>query len=70
MRFVDENRKWFTPSPEIPSNNTGKYKNMVSGHSQFILQTVQFKVHLKLLTFGMIDVLLKRLLNVLWNCIL
>jgi glycosyltransferase involved in cell wall biosynthesis len=26
MRFVDENGKWFTPSPEIPSNNTGKYK--------------------------------------------
>ena len=26
MRFVDENGKWFTPSPEIPSNNTGRYK--------------------------------------------
>jgi glycosyltransferase involved in cell wall biosynthesis len=26
MRFEDENGKWFTPSPEIPSNNTGKYK--------------------------------------------
>tara|TARA_Y100001972_G_scaffold111360_1_gene144015 strand:- start:7006 stop:8445 length:1440 start_codon:yes stop_codon:yes gene_type:complete len=26
MRFEDENQKWFTPSPEIPSNNTGKYK--------------------------------------------
>jgi glycosyltransferase involved in cell wall biosynthesis len=27
MRFEDENGKWFTPSFEIPSNNTGKYKN-------------------------------------------
>ena len=26
MRFVDETGKWFTPSPEVPSNNTGKYK--------------------------------------------
>ena len=26
MRFVDENEKWFTPSPEVPSNNSGKYK--------------------------------------------
>jgi len=26
MRFVDENEKWFTPSPEIPSNNSGRYK--------------------------------------------
>jgi glycosyltransferase involved in cell wall biosynthesis len=26
MRFVDKNGKWFTPSPETPSNNTGKYK--------------------------------------------
>ena len=26
MRFEDENGKWFTPSPEIPSNNTGRYK--------------------------------------------
>ena len=26
MRFEDESGKWFTPSPEIPSNNTGKYK--------------------------------------------
>ena len=26
MRFKNENGKWFTPSPEIPSNNTGKYK--------------------------------------------
>jgi glycosyltransferase involved in cell wall biosynthesis len=26
MRFVDENGKWFTPSKEIPSNHTGKYK--------------------------------------------
>jgi glycosyltransferase involved in cell wall biosynthesis len=26
MRFKDENGKWFTPSPEVPSNNTGKYK--------------------------------------------
>jgi len=26
MRFEDEDGKWFTPSPEIPSNNTGKYK--------------------------------------------
>ena len=27
MRFVDEDGNWFTPSPEIPSNNTGRYKN-------------------------------------------
>ena len=26
MRFTDENGKWFTPSSEIPSNNSGKYK--------------------------------------------
>jgi glycosyltransferase involved in cell wall biosynthesis len=26
MRFEDDNGKWFTPSSEIPSNNTGKYK--------------------------------------------
>ena len=26
MRFEDKNGKWFTPSPEIPSNNSGKYK--------------------------------------------
>jgi len=26
MRFDDEDGNWFTPSPEIPSNNTGKYK--------------------------------------------
>jgi glycosyltransferase involved in cell wall biosynthesis len=26
MRFEDEKGEWFTPSPEVPSNNTGKYK--------------------------------------------
>jgi len=26
MRFADDKGKWFTPTPEIPSNNTGKYK--------------------------------------------
>ena len=26
MRFEDENGNWYTPSPEIPSNHTGKYK--------------------------------------------
>ena len=26
MRFEDENRDWFIPSPEIPSNHTGRYK--------------------------------------------
>ena len=26
MRFEDENGNWFTPSPEIPSNHTGRYK--------------------------------------------
>jgi hypothetical protein len=26
MRFEDENGNWFTPSKEIPSNNTGRYK--------------------------------------------
>ena len=26
MRFEDENGEWFTPSLEIPSNHTGKYK--------------------------------------------
>lgn len=26
MRFEDENKKWFTPSPEVPSNNSGRYK--------------------------------------------
>jgi|TARA_B110000977_G_C11072143_1_gene489889 glycosyltransferase involved in cell wall biosynthesis len=26
MRFVDEDGKWFTPSPEIPSNHRGTYK--------------------------------------------
>ena len=27
MRFEDEYGNWYTPSPEIPSNHTGKYKN-------------------------------------------
>ena len=26
MRFIDEKGEWFVPSKEIPSNNTGKYK--------------------------------------------
>jgi hypothetical protein len=26
MRFEDEDSNWFTPSPEIPSNNTGRYR--------------------------------------------
>jgi glycosyltransferase involved in cell wall biosynthesis len=26
MRFVDNNGKWFTPSPEIPSNHRGTFK--------------------------------------------
>ena len=26
MRFVDDKGKWFTPTPELPSNHTGKYK--------------------------------------------
>ena len=26
MRFVDENGDWFTPSPDIPSNHRGTYK--------------------------------------------
>jgi glycosyltransferase involved in cell wall biosynthesis len=26
MRFEDENGKWYVPTPEIPSNHTGKYK--------------------------------------------
>ena len=26
MRFVDENGNWFTPSKDVPSNHTGKYK--------------------------------------------
>ena len=26
MRFVDENGEWFTPSPEVPSNHRGTYK--------------------------------------------
>ena len=26
MRFEDENGKWFTPSPKVPSNNSGRYK--------------------------------------------
>ena len=25
MRFEDENGEWYTPTPEIPSNHTGKY---------------------------------------------
>ena len=25
MRFIDEKGNWFTPSPEVPSNNTGRY---------------------------------------------
>jgi len=27
MRFEDENGNWFTPSADVPSNHTGKYKN-------------------------------------------
>ena len=26
MRFVDENGNWFTPSPDVPSNHRGTYK--------------------------------------------
>ena len=26
MRFVDENGEWFTPSPDVPSNHRGTYK--------------------------------------------
>ena len=26
MRFIDENGNWFTPSPELPSNHRGTYK--------------------------------------------
>jgi len=26
MRFVDKNGEWFTPTPDIPSNHTGKYR--------------------------------------------
>jgi len=26
MRFEDENGEWFTPTPDLPSNHTGKYK--------------------------------------------
>ena len=26
MRFEDEDGNWFTPSPQVPSNHTGKYK--------------------------------------------
>jgi len=26
MRFEDENGEWYTPSADIPSNHTGKYK--------------------------------------------
>ncbi len=26
MRFINEKGKWFTPTPELPSNHTGKYK--------------------------------------------
>jgi glycosyltransferase involved in cell wall biosynthesis len=26
MRFVDDNGKWFTPTPDIPSNHRGTYK--------------------------------------------
>jgi glycosyltransferase involved in cell wall biosynthesis len=26
MRFIDENENWYEPSPELPSNHTGKYK--------------------------------------------
>ena len=62
MRFEDENGNWFTPSPDLPSNHTGKYKkNMENGPSQYIQQTGHYKDHLKPLTFGMIDVQLKTL---------
>jgi glycosyltransferase involved in cell wall biosynthesis len=27
MRFKDENGEWYTPSADVPSNHTGKYKN-------------------------------------------
>ena len=27
MQFIDENGDWFTPSPEVPSNHRGTYKN-------------------------------------------
>ena len=59
MRFEDEYGNWYTPSPEIPSNHTGRYKNHGSWAFPVIQQTAQFKAHLKLLIFGMIDVMLK-----------
>ena len=33
MRFVDENGEWFTPSPEVPSNHRGTYKE----HGEWVL---------------------------------
>jgi glycosyltransferase involved in cell wall biosynthesis len=31
MRFEDENGNWFTPSPSVPSNHTGRYKTHGKG---------------------------------------
>ena len=33
MRFVDENNNWFTPSPLVPSNHKGTYKE----HGEWVL---------------------------------
>ena len=33
MRFIDENGKWFTPSPDVPSNHRGTYKK----HGKWVL---------------------------------
>lgn len=33
MRFIDENGEWFTPSPEVPSNHRGTYKE----HGEWVL---------------------------------
>jgi glycosyltransferase involved in cell wall biosynthesis len=55
MRFVDEEGKWFTPTPKVPSNHTCRYTQHGKWLYPFFQQTDLFKGLLKHLTFGMID---------------
>ena len=56
MRFVDENGNWFTPSPDVPSNHRGTYKEHGEWAFPVYPTSRSFKVLLLHLIFMMIDV--------------
>jgi glycogen synthase len=63
MRFEDENGNWINQMQIFRQITRVNIKNVVNGHFQCFQVIVQFKVHLLHLIFGMIDVILKMLLN-------